>query len=48
MLPVAMEMYEKGDLKIIVDSVHDLENAIDAFETLSKGKANGKVVIKCQ
>jgi len=43
-----MEMYEKGDLKIIVDSVHDLEHALDAFERLSNGKANGKVVIKCQ
>jgi len=38
---VAMEMYEKGDLKIIVDLVHDLRNGLEAFGLLSKGKANG-------
>lgn len=39
---VAMEMYERGDLNIIVDSVHDLRNGLEAFQRLSKGKANGK------
>jgi NADPH:quinone reductase-like Zn-dependent oxidoreductase len=44
---VTQEMSEAGDLKVIVDSVHSLENGIEASEKLSKGKANGEVVIKC-
>ena len=43
-----MEMYEAGDLRIIVDSVHSLENGKDAFEKLSEGKSCSKVVIKSQ
>lgn len=41
-------MLEKGDLKILVDSVFSLEDGLRAFERLSEGKANGKVVITCQ
>jgi NADPH:quinone reductase-like Zn-dependent oxidoreductase len=45
---VAIEMLAAGDLKIIVDSIYSLEDGLKAFERLSEGKANGKVVIRCQ
>jgi len=41
-------MIEEGKLKIIVDSVFSFEDGKQAFEKLAEGKANGKVVIKCQ
>ena len=44
----AIEMLAAGDLNIIVDSVHSIEDGLKAFERLSEGKANGKVVISCQ
>jgi len=40
--------YERGNLNIIIDSVYSLEDGKVAFEKLSEGKSNGKVVIKCQ
>lgn len=45
---VALDMLEKGDLKTVVDSIFSLEDGLMAFERLAEGKANGKVVIKCQ
>jgi len=41
-------MYEKGDLKAVVDSVYSLEDGLKAFEKLAEGKTQGKVVVRCE
>ncbi len=37
---------EKGDFKIIIDKVFDIDNASDAYDYLMKGGVFGKVVIR--
>jgi len=46
-LQTAIDMYEKGDLVIEIDSVYKFDGGvIDAFERLDTGRARGKVVIE--
>ncbi len=40
------QMVENGDIEPIVDLIYSLEDAIDAYEYLAKGKARGKVIVR--
>lgn len=39
-------LVEEGQLSVPVDSVFDMENAVDAYERVATKRARGKVVIK--
>lgn len=41
-----VHLIEKGRLRIPVDSVFDMENAIRAYERIATKRARGKVVVK--
>ncbi len=45
---VLVKMVEEGELKVAVDSVFEMEDAIQAYERVSTRRARGRVVVKVQ
>lgn len=40
------QLIDENKIKAVIDSVYEFENATQAFEHLSKGRAKGKVIVK--